>query len=1535
MFDFSEKDSCGVGFVARIQGQADHEVLRLGLEALANHAHRGAVAADGKTGDGAGVMTQLPHTFLQRVYNQIYGKQLPGPGDVAVGVVFLPLQDAYGRSLARRVMEESLRHFGMEPLGWRELPLHLEAIGERALFSRPHIQHLFVDRKGVSNFEGQLYLARRRAERQAREAGIEPFYVASLSSRTMVYKGLCMADQLGVFYPDLKAPDFHTSVCMFHQRYSTNTFPRWELAHPFRLMCHNGEFNTLQGNSNWMRARETALGTAGIDPNVYDLTPVIEPNVSDSGAFDNALEFFVSTGKELLATLLMMIPEMWENIKETDMPAGWRDLYRYFSCLMEPWDGPAAVAFFDGQRVGAMLDRNGLRPLRYTILKGGLVIASSEAGCVHINEADVEKRGMLGPGEIFVVDIQEKVLLNNHQLKERLASHHPYGDWWRERVVPVDPATLEPNPRGLLEAFHSASPDQLRRRQLAFGYNHEDEITVLRPMVTKGQEPVGSMGDDTPPAVLSRLVRPLFHNFRQRFAQVTNPAIDPLRERLVMSLRTLIGRRANVLTEAPEVTRLLELPGPILTPRTFHMIQKLDPRQYPTIILRTVWPVQSGPEALEIHLERLCQEAEEAVRQGAVVVVLYDGDVNALRAPIPSLLATSAVHQRLIKAGLRLNASIIVASGEPREVHHFACLLGYGADAIYPYLAFDTVAEMFEHGGKQMVGLKVEEGYKNFVEAVAKGLFKILARMGISVLSSYRGGQVFEVLGLSDELVNRYFPGTPTALGGVSLRELAATKATWHQQAFALQTDANTKLGSQGFYKYKKDGEAHRFSPQVIKALQRFVNEMAPSLVSRPDPWNAEVPASYLEFARVVRSEGSSNLSPRDLLDFVRHRAPIALDRVEPVEGILARFSTGAMSHGSLSSEAHETLAVALNRLGASSNSGEGGEAPERFGTLKNSAIKQVASGRFGVTPAYLMSARELQIKIAQGAKPGEGGQIPGNKVTEEIARIRHTSPGIALISPPPHHDIYSIEDLSQLIYDLRRIHPEAAISVKLVAEEGVGTVAAGVAKGFADLIHISGCEGGTGASPLSSIKFAGMPWEVGLAQAQQALVMNQLRGHVRLRVDGGFLTGRDVVVAAILGADEYSFGTGALVAEGCLMARSCHTNGCPVGIASQDPRLRALFPGTPEGVMAFLLGVASEVRTVLASLGITHLNKLIGRTELLEQVVRGPAAGHLELGPLLFRPRDDQPRYHKGGRNLAPVRGRDLDQEVIDGHRNHDTHTQTMQHRHELDTETPLQTMQHRHELDTENPLGTLEIRNTDRTFGARVSNHLVKHGGSLKLKLRGTAGQSFGAFCVPGLELHLEGEANDYVGKGMNGGEICIAPLAAQGNLIGPDNWILGNTALYGATGGKLLAAGRSGMRFAVRNSGAQAVVEGVGEHACQYMTSGTVVVLGRIGRNFGAAMTGGAAYLYDFDRDVLSKVNPELVDALPVTRPEHAQELRALIEEHKLKTGSKHAAQLLADWTESLKRFFRVAPRATAAKIEGQNEGHEATAPLVVAP
>ncbi len=1529
-----EHDACGTGFVAQRHGDHSHRILQLALEALCNHAHRGALAADGRSGDGAGVLTRLPYDLMVRELAKT-GSRAPERGDLAVGMLFLPLRNLVHRARCVELFEQAIAELGLELLGWREVPIDLDALGDWAMSLRPYIVQVFVGRPSAlapgDSFERVLYMLRKRATQLAWAESITNFYIASLSSRTIVYKGLFMAPQLSKFYPDLVDPEFKTALAVFHQRYSTNTFPTWERAQPFRMLCHNGEINTLRGNIHWMRAREADLVRAArphFGEAVQYLSPVISERGSDSAMLDNALDLLVQAGRDVRHALLMLVPRAWEH--DPELPPSQRAFYHYHACLQEPWDGPAALAFTDGVIVGSALDRNGLRPARYVLLDDGTVIMSSEAGSVHIDEAKVLRKGRLGPGEMLAVDTSTGDVLTASDVAELLAQQKPYARWLDDNLVRFD-ALMARSSLLSLQAVEPPAPKAslngtgTTTRQLAFGYNREELVVILRPMWKAGNEAVGSMGDDTPVAALSHLPRSLFHYFYQRFAEVTNPPMDPLRETQVMSLAQRLGRRASLLARGPEVARLLELPGPVLTNEAMAVVRDLG-RYLPTgraedfrcVTLDTTWPAASGPEALKADLDRVTAEAVVAVQHGASLVVLSDRAVSRERAVIPSLLALSAVHQRLIAAGVRTHASLIVETGEARDVHHLAALVGYGASAVNPWLALETVAEEVATGGRHAEGVTPEQAVKNYCSALEKGLLKIMSKMGIAMVDSYCGAQIFEALGLSDELVEAYFPGTPNRLGGIGLAELACDVLAWHRLAFPVEGYGAASAGrsngmvqagleSYGLFKVRRGGEYHTYNPDVVRALHEVVGlgRRKPGQ-SVPDqdlgPQATGAPAAYARYAEMVQRRPAAQL--HDLLDFVPRREPVPREEVEPVEDILRRFSTAAMSHGALSGITHETLAIAMNRLGGASNSGEGGEGEERYGTEANSKIKQVASGRFGVTPAYLMSAEELQIKMAQGSKPGEGGQLPGHKVSAEIARIRNTTPGVALISPPPHHDIYSIEDLAQLIFDLKQVNPEAIISVKLVAEAGVGTVAAGVAKGHADLIHISGNNGGTGASPLSSIKHAGGPWELGLAETQHTLLTNGLRSRVRVRVDGGFQSGRDVVMAAMLGADEFSFGTAALIAVGCKMARSCHTNTCPVGVATQRVDLVEKFPGQPEHLMIFMVQVAEEVRQWLAHLGYRSLNEVIGHTEMLQQVVHGTEAGHMDLLPLLWVPDTGYPRRNVEPRNpllVGSALGDQLAADVLE----------------ELDREgTPV--------------FLRYAINNTDRTVGARLAGQLARRHGnaglpnrSIVIEFEGTAGQSFGAFAVPGMHLWLTGQANDYAGKGLGGGEIVLRPQI-DASYAWHDNVILGNTALYGATGGVLFAAGRAGERFAVRNSGARAVVEGVGDHGCEYMTGGVVVVLGSTGRNFGAGMTGGVAYVYDPEELLPGRVNPQLVVLQRVVRAEHEQELRQLVHLHFLLTGSPRGRQVLRGWAQELPYFWRVAPKEAVAAIEAANEG-----------
>jgi glutamate synthase (ferredoxin) len=1520
-----EHDACGIGFVAQQSGARTHGILSTALAALRNHAHRGAVAADGKSGDGAGVLTQLPYELIVRELVR-QGKQAPARGDLAAGMVFLPRYNLEHRERARVLLEETVREYGLDLLTWRDVPVDGDALGQWAQQLRPYIEQVLVARPATvpqPDFERRLYLVRKRATQRTWAESISNFYIPSLSSQTIVYKGLFVAPQLSRFYTDLTDPAYLTAIAVFHQRYSTNTFPTWEYAQPFRLMCHNGEINTLQGNTAWMRAREADLvRSPQWGEHAAVLAPVIAPHGSDSAMTDNALDLLVQSGRDIRHALMMMVPKAWEHTH--DVTPEQRAFYHYHSCLQEPWDGPAAISFTDGTIVGSVLDRNGLRPARFTILDDGLVIMSSEAGAVPVDEARVVQHGRLRPGEMLAVDTANGVIENDAQIVRRFVARQPYGEWLAQNLVTFDdvrrrawngtghPANGKPAPSNGLE---ESPPPPLTTLQAAFGYTREELLVVLRPMWRAGNEPVGSMGDDTPPAVMSQVPRPLFHYFKQRFAEVTNPPIDSLRETLVMSLSQRLGHRECLLCEVPAAARLLELPSPILSNgdlaalRAYAGDRADATKAGPVVRARTLdctWPTAEGAAGLRRAVARLCAEAEAAARAGDSLLILSDRQASAQRLPVPSLLAVSAVHHHLITAGERMHTSLVVESGEPREVHHFAVLLGYGANAINPWLALQSIAGMLEEGGRHATGVAYPHAEANFIKSLEKGILKIMSKMGIATLDAYCGAQIFEAVGLDNELVQEAFAGTPNfRIGGATYDDLAAIVMTWHGNAFPVTEAAITEvqLDSYGFYKSRRGGEYHSFNPEVIRALQEAVGLVQARKRSASHGSGAASDA-YQRYATLVEQRPATEI--RDMLHVVpAGRTPIALDDVEPVAAIVRRFSTAAMSHGSLSAEAHETLAIAMNRLGGASNSGEGGEGTERFGNERNSQIKQVASGRFGVTPAYLMSAAELQIKMAQGSKPGEGGQLPGHKVSAEIARIRHTTPGVALISPPPHHDIYSIEDLAQLIFDLKQVNPDALVSVKLVAEAGVGTVAAGVAKGHADVIQISGCNGGTGASPLSSIKNAGAAWELGLAETQQTLLINNLRGRVRVRVDGGFKTGRDVVVAALLGADEFSFGTAALVAEGCLMARQCHNNSCPVGIATQRDDLRAKFPGTPETVMAFMTQVAGEVRSILASLGAYSLDEIIGHTELLEQVQDGTAGPALDLLPLLWVPDTGRPRRNTEPRNPLQ-RGSDLGDRLA------------------ADALAALEEPNAAHvEL-------AYAIRNTDRTVGARLSGQLARrygpHGlpaGSITARFAGAAGQSFGAFGIRGLTLDLTGQANDYVGKGLGGATIVIRPPAAA-QFVWHHNVILGNTALYGATSGELYAGGRAGERFAVRNSGARAVVEGVGDHGCEYMTGGVVAVLGKTGRNFAAGMTGGTAYVYDPYGRQPERTNQELVCLRRVEQAEHAAELQSLLETHLAHTGSPRARIILENWTTELPNFWRIAPLEQVAAIEAANEG-----------
>ncbi len=1543
-----EHDSCGIGFVARINGTTGHDILTMALTALGNQAHRGAVASDARTGDGSGILTQIPRALLLRELAR-QGIQA-NAADLGVGMLFLP-QDQASIEQSCRIIEQELNNRGISVLHWRDVPTNDDILGVRAREMKPIIRQVIFSRSPMlkdEQYERLLFLARKSIEWQLTAAELQT-YIASLSARTVVYKGLLIGKYLGSYYDDLSDPDYSTALAVYHQRYSTNTFPTWERAQPFRMVSHNGEINTLQGNYNSMRAREYSLCFPDVPgaANCPRITPVIDPSGSDSAMLDNVLELLVQSGRDIRHAMTMMVPEAWENVPNMDPDL--LAFYQYHSCLMEPWDGPAALTFSDGNIVGTVLDRNGLRPARYRVTKDGIVISGSEAGVVPLPDDHIIYKGRLGPGQMLAIDTGTGTFYSNTELKAMLSTRQPYRQWVDQQLMHLGQVEPVPGPCSD-ESNGSADCTAL---QMAFGYTSEEIKVVLKPMQRDGTEPVGSMGDDTPLAVLTELElgRPLFQFFKQRFAEVTNPPLDPLREEFVMSLGVVLGQRRDLLQETPEHAHSLYLKSPFLTDAQLAAIRNHPDPELRVTTVKALMPVQhleqkpqddlslsEAESALRAAIDKLCAEAEQAARDGATILVISDRGTSSEQVPIPSLLALGAVHHHLIRARLRNQLSLIVESGEPREVHHMACLLGYGAKAINPYLALASVRELAPeaeqseattnghgngasgngHGNgsvQAMPHLNEAELHaeQQYIKALEKGLRKIMSKMGISPLASYCGAQVFEAVGLDQDLIEACFTGTPSRIGGISFEKLATDMVARHRRAFVAEAADKISLPHPGFYKFKKGGEYHAYSPQVIHAIHKAARHKMDYNGGRTLDLQHESFTEgyelYGKYLGLVHQRPPTEL--RDLLELVSAGQPVPLEEVEPIENILSRFSTAAMSHGATSSEAHETLAIAMNRLGGKSNSGEGGEAVERYTDERNSRIKQVASGRFGVTPAYLASADELQIKMAQGSKPGEGGHLPGHKVSAEIARIRHTTPGVALISPPPHHDIYSIEDLAQLIYDLKQVNANAHVSVKLVSTAGVGTIAAGVAKGYADSILISGHSGGTGASPLSSIKNAGIPWELGLAETQQTLVINGLRGRVRVRADGGFQTGRDVLVAALLGADEFSFGTTALVAEGCLMARACHANTCPVGIATQREDLRAKFPGNPEMVMAFFRYVAQEVRELLASLGLRSIDEAVGRADLLRQRKTGVVgADMLTLDEMLVRvDSETNPEIrHSSERNPLPA-GETLNDRILN------------------DAQSVLA---------GEGPIDlSYTIRNCERTVGARLSGVIGQMYGdeglptnTINITLRGSAGQSFGAFNAPGLHFLLIGEANDYVGKGMAGGTVAIRPADAA-----PFEWhsnvIAGNTILYGATGGELYLAGRAGERFAVRNSGATSVVEGVGDHGCEYMTGGMVVVLGSTGYNFGAGMTGGVAFVLDEEEKLPIRYNSQLIQLDRLTAQEETR-VHTLIQRHLDLTGSPRAATILDNWEHYRGLFWRAMPKEAVAKIEAANEAaHEAGA------
>ena len=1470
-----EKDSCGIGFVVNIKGKKSHDIVRKGLQVLENLTHRGAQGADPCTGDGAGILLQVPHTFLKRVAGDV-GVALPEVGEYGVGQLFLP-PNADSRRLCEKLFTEILVEEGLRLLGWRDVPVKSDQIGALARTTEPFMRQIFIARDALNEaqFERKLYVIRKRVEKAVAESAIqgrEHFYVSSLSANTIVYKGLLLPHQMGAYYQDLIDERMVSALALVHSRFSTNTFPTWPRAHPYRYVCHNGEINTLKGNVNWMKARQGRLHSELFGKDMEKLFPIVSEDQSDSACLDNALEFLLLGGRSLPHAMMMLIPEPW--VANPQMNLDRRGFYQYHAAMMEPWDGPAAVCFTDGKMIGATLDRNGLRPCRYQVTTDGLVVLASEAGVLPADAKDIRMKGRLQPGRMFLVDTVQGRIIDDEEIKADIVGRKPYRSWVTQYGVSLDEL---PDPLNVPQPDHPT----IRQRQQAFGYTVEELKMVITPMIVTGEEAISSMGTDTPLAVLSERPQLLFKYFKQLFAQVTNPPIDPIREQLVMSLVTNIGPKPNLMDESPESCRRIKVQQPILTNADLQKIRGISDPHFKSKTLRMLFRVAEGPDGLGEAVDDLCRQASQAIKEGYKFLILSDRGVNEEWAPIPSMLGISAVHHHLVRECTRTEVGLILETGEPRDVHQFACLIGYGAGTINPYLVFESLVDM-ERDNYLPEGLDAQTAEGKFIKAINKGLLKIFSKMGISTVQSYCGAQIFEAIGLNRELIDRYFTGTPSRVEGVGIREIGEETLRRHRVAY--QPVALRQLDFGGEIHYRIQGEHHNWNPETIYKLQH---------ASRSND-----PKTYAEFAQIVNDESKRRSNLRGLLDFKFDPQPIPIDEVEPAKEIVKRFNTGAMSFGSISKEAHETLAIAMNRLGGKSNTGEGGEDPERFtplpnGDSKNSYIKQVASARFGVTAHYLVNARELQIKMAQGAKPGEGGQLPGHKVDEQIARFRYATPGVQLISPPPHHDIYSIEDLAQLIFDLKNSNPDAGVSVKLVSEVGVGTVAAGVAKAHADKVLISGDSGGTGASPLSSIKYAGIPWELGLAETHQTLVLNDLRGRIRVETDGQMKTGRDVVIATLLGAEEYGFATAPLIVEGCIMMRKCHLNTCPVGIATQDPELRKKFNGKPEHIVNYLFFVAEEARQLMAKLGFRTINEMVGRVDKLKitKAVDHWKAKGLDLTPLLTVPdvSADVPRYcvQKQDHGLTDI----LDNKLVDLCKD------AIEKGEKVTLELP--------------------IRNINRTTGTVLSSKIAKKYGpeglpedTISIKFTGSAGQSFGAFLAKGITLTLEGESNDYIGKGLSGGKIIVFP--PKNVLYSPEETILiGNTSLYGATQGEAYFYGMAGERFAVRNSGAQAVVEGTGDHGCEYMTGGVVVVLGRTGRNFAAGMSGGVAFVLDELGKFQSRCNTGMVELEPVTTKEDKQLLHGLITKHFMYTGSRKAKQVLDTFEATLPKFVKVMP------------------------
>ena len=1485
-----EHDACGVGFIVHKSGKKSHAIVEQGLTILENLEHRGACGCETNTGDGAGILMQIPHKFLAKVA-AAENIVLPEAGQYGVGMVYgSPDRDA--RKNGREVFERLVETEGLKVLGWRDVPTDNSSLGATAQSSEPFMQQVFIQRSpNLADdlaFDRKLYVIRKLAHTAIRISKIDRYwYPSSLSCRTIVYKGMLMTAQVGKYFPELHDPDLESALALVHSRFSTNTFPSWERSHPYRYIAHNGEINTLRGNTNWMIARQSMFESDLFGDDISKIKPVINIDGSDSTIFDNALELLVLAGRSLPHAMMMMIPEPWTA--HESMSDEKKAFYEYHSCLMEPWDGPASIAFTDGTMIGAVLDRNGLRPSRYYVTKDDLVIFASEAGVLNIAPEMIESKGRLQPGRMFLVNMQEGRIVTDDEIKHQVATEHPYREWINQHMVDI--ANLKDGVASEPEAI------PLTQKQMAFGYSFEDLRLLLTPMARDGVEAIGAMGADTPLAILSNRPKLLYDYFQQLFAQVTNPPIDSIREEIITSAETTIGAERNLLKPEPESCHLIELKTPVLSDAELAKLKHINEGGFKSITLSTLFNPKSGVAGLESTITEICAKADQAIADGVNIVILSDRGVNPDNAPIPALLAVSGLHHHLIRTGTRTRVGLVLESGEPREVHHFALLIGYGCGAINPYLAFETIKDMIDQ--HLLVGVDYKTACKNFIKSATKGVTKVASKIGISTIQSYRGAQIFEAVGLNQDVIKKYFTWTASRIEGADLEVIAKEAMARHAHAFPDRPSSGNTLDVGGEYQWRKDGEAHLFSPETIHALQKAV---------RDD--NYEL---FKKYSTLVNEQNQQHYTLRGLLDF-KSRESISIEEVEPIEAILRRFKTGAMSYGSISQEAHEALAIAMNRIGGKSNTGEGGEDPERYtwtneqGDSKNSAIKQVASGRFGVTSLYLSQAKEIQIKMAQGAKPGEGGQLPGKKVYPWIAKVRHSTPGVGLISPPPHHDIYSIEDLAELIHDLKNANRAARISVKLVSEVGVGTIAAGVSKAHADVVLISGYDGGTGASPQTSIKHAGLPWELGLAETHQTLVLNNLRDRIVVETDGQMKTGRDVVIAALLGAEEFGFATAPLVTLGCIMMRVCHLNTCPVGVATQDPQLRAQFTGDPAHTVNFMTFIAMEVRELMAKLGFRTLNEMVGRTEVLEakQAVEHWKAKGLDFSKILYQPEvgEDIGRYcqisqdHGLDKSLDMTVLLDLCQAAI---------------------------------VDGEPVHAVVPIRNINRAVGTILGNEITKRhweglpDDTVHLHFQGTAGQSFGAFVPAGVTLELEGDTNDYLGKGLSGGKIILYPSKAS-TFVAEENVIAGNVALYGATKGEVYIRGIAGERFGVRNSGVNTVVEGIGDHGCEYMTGGKVVVLGLTGRNFAAGMSGGVAYILDESGDFATRCNTSMVGLEKLEDPEEIKDLKQLIQQHVDYTESAKGAKVLADWNAIASKFVKVMPKDYKRVLQAIKEALE---------